>query len=230
MARTGAGASLTAFEVMAAGCVSRAVAELPRLRTPLPLTSAWFVLLEISDHENEAHARELLESILGRAIESGEVVDSVVASSVEQSQSLWQIREGIPEAHARAGGNVKHDISLPVSTIPAFVEHTNAQLAARFPWIEPSVFGHLGDGNLHYNMGTRAGTPIAIAFEHEDEINRIVHAAVAARGGSISAEHGIGQLKRATLPDYKSALELKLMRQIKLALDPRGLMNPGKVL
>jgi len=230
LARAGAGAALTAFEVMSAGCVRRAVTELPRLRAPLPLTSAWFVLLEISDHENEAHARELLESILGSAIEGGEVEDSVVASSLDQSQSLWQIREGIPEAHAKAGGNVKHDISLPVSTIPAFVEQTNAQLSTRFPWIEPSVFGHLGDGNLHYNMGTREGTPIAVAFDHEDEINRIVHAAVAARSGSISAEHGIGQLKRAALPDYKSALELKLMQQIKRALDPRGLMNPGKVL
>jgi FAD/FMN-containing dehydrogenase len=230
LARAGAGPALTAFEVMSVGCVRRAVAELPRLRAPLPLTSAWFVLLEISDHENEVHARELLERILGSAIESGEVEDSVVASSLDQSQSLWQIREGIPEAHAKAGGNVKHDISLPVSTIPAFVEQTNAALATRFPWIEPSVFGHLGDGNLHYNMGTRAGTPIAVAFEHEDEINRIVHAAVAARSGSISAEHGIGQLKRAALPDYKSALELKLMQQIKRAFDPRGLMNPGKVL
>jgi FAD/FMN-containing dehydrogenase len=125
---------------------------------------------------------------------------------------------------------VKHDIALPVSAIPAFVEQTNAQLAARFPWIEPAVFGHLGDGNLHYNMGTQVGTPIAVAFENEQEINDIVHAAVAARSGSISAEHGIGQLKRAALPLYKSALELRLMRQIKQALDPRGLMNPGKLL
>src|SRR4030095_2139524 len=105
--------------------------------------------------------------------------DSVVAASLEQSQALWRIREGIPEAHAKAGGDVKHDIALPVSAIPAFVEQTNAQLAARFPWIEPAVFGHLGDGNLHYNMGTQDGTPIAVAFENEQEINEIVHAAVA---------------------------------------------------
>jgi FAD/FMN-containing dehydrogenase len=229
-ARAGAGPALTAFEVMAAGCIRRAVRELPRLRAPLPLTAPWYALLELSDHESETHAGALLEAILGAAIESGEVADSVVATSLDQSQSLWQIREGIPEAHARAGGNVKHDIALPVSAIPDFVETTNAQLAARFPWIEPSVFGHLGDGNLHYNMGTREGTPISTAFEHEAEINRIVHAAVAARGGSISAEHGIGQLKRAVLPDYKSSIELKLMRRIKDALDPRGLMNPGKLL
>jgi len=229
-ARAGAGASLTAFEVMSAGCIRRTVHELPRVRAPLPLTSAWYVLLEISDHEDEAHASQLLETLLAGALEAGDIEDSVVAASLDQSRSLWHVREGIPEAHAKAGGNVKHDISLPVSVIPEFVETTNAALAARFPWIEPAVFGHLGDGNLHYNMGTREGTPIAVAFTNEREINDIVHTAVASRGGSISAEHGIGQLKRATLPDYKSALELKLMRQVKQALDPRGLMNPGKVL
>jgi FAD/FMN-containing dehydrogenase len=231
LARAEAGAGLTAFEVMSAGCIRRTVTELARLRAPLPADSApWFVLLEISAHEDEAHASGILETILGGAIETGVVVDSVVATSLDQSQALWAIREGIPEAHAKAGGNVKHDIALPVSEVPAFVEQTNAQLATRFPWIEPAVFGHLGDGNLHYNMGTRAGTPIAVAFEHEAEINRIVHTAVAARGGSISAEHGIGQLKRAVLPEFKSTLELKLMRQIKQALDPHGLMNPGKLL
>ncbi len=229
-AREGAGATLTAFEVMSVGCVHRAVTELPRLRAPMPLTSAWYALLELSDHENEAHAATLLEGILGGAIESGDVADSVVAASIEQSKALWQVREGIPEAHAKAGGNVKHDISLPVSAIPDFVESTNAALAARFPWIEPAVFGHLGDGNLHYNMGTQPGTPIAAAFEQEKAINAIVHDAVARCSGSISAEHGVGQLKRAVLPDYKPAVEIALMRRIKQALDPAGLMNPGKML
>lgn len=229
-ARAGAGATLTAFEVMSVGCVQRAIRELPRLRAPMPLTSAWYALLELSDHESEAHAAALLETILGAAIESGEVEDSVVAASLDQSKSLWQVREGIPEAHAKAGGNVKHDISLPVSAIPDFVEATNAELAARFPWIEPAVFGHLGDGNLHYNMGTQSGTPLAVAFEREKEINAIVHAAVARRAGSISAEHGVGQLKRDVLPEYKPGIELSMMRRIKQALDPQGLMNPGKVL
>lgn len=229
-ARAGAGSTLTAFEVMAANCLARAVAELPRLRLPLPLDSPWFALLEISDHEDEAHAAGVLEAILAGAGEAGHVRDAVVARSLAEAQALWALREGIPEAHAKAGGNVKHDIALPISAIPEFVASTNAELAARFPWIEPSVFGHLGDGNLHYNMGTRADTPIAVAFAHEAEINRIVHDAVAARGGSISAEHGIGQMKRALLPHYKAPLELTLMRRIKLALDPLGLMNPGKVL
>lgn len=229
-ARARAGASLTACEVMAAGCIGRALHELPQLRAPLPLQWPWFALLEISDHESEAHAAGLLEALLEEAIESGCVADSVVATSGGQAKSLWQVREAIPEAHAKAGGNVKHDISLPVSSIPEFVASTNAALAARFPWIEPAVFGHLGDGNLHYNMGTRQGTPIATAFAHESEINEIVHDAVVQRGGSISAEHGIGQLKRATLPRYKSALEMKLMLAVKQALDPLNLMNPGKML
>ena len=230
LARNRADAALTAFEVMSAGCIQRTAIELPTVRVPLPLKAPWYVLMEISDHAGEEHAAGILESILSAALDANAVDDSVIAASLEQSRSLWRIREGIPEAHAKAGGNVKHDISLPVSAVPAFVEETNAQLVRRFSWIEPAVFGHLGDGNLHYNMGTIAGTPIAVAFEHEREINDIVHAAVAARGGSISAEHGIGQLKRAVLPDYKSPLELRLMRQVKQALDPRGLMNPGKLL
>jgi FAD/FMN-containing dehydrogenase len=229
-ARGHAGAGLTAFEVMSARCLIRTISELPRLRAPLPLTAPWFVLLELSDHESETHAAALLEAILAGAVEAGDALDAVVAGSLEQSDALWQIREGIPEAHARAGGNVKHDIALPVSEVAAFVESTNRALETLFPWIEPAVFGHLGDGNLHYNMGTREGTPIAVAFAHEAQINRVVHDAVAARRGSISAEHGIGQLKRAVLPAYKSDVELSLMRAVKAAIDPRGLMNPGKLL
>ncbi|MCS6944353.1 MAG: FAD-binding oxidoreductase [Sutterellaceae bacterium] len=229
-ARADAGSTLTAFEVMGVNCLTRTVAELPRLRMPLPADQPWYALLEISDHEGEAHATALLEAILTEASAAGHVKDAVIARSLAESQALWALREGIPEAHARAGGNVKHDISLPVSEIPAFVAETHAALAARFPWTEPAVFGHLGDGNLHYNIGTQPGTPIAVAFEHEAEINRIVYEAVAARGGSISAEHGIGQLKQGLLPAYKPTVELALMRRIKQALDPYNVMNPGKIL
>ena len=229
-ARVAAGAGLTAFEVMSNVCLQRTVRELSRLRMPLPFAQPWFVLLELSDHESEAHARGLLEAVLGAAIESDAVADAAIAQSLADSKAMWALREGIPEAHAKAGGNVKHDIALPVSAIADFVARTNAALAQRFEWIQPSVFGHLGDGNLHYNMATRDGVPVARAFEQQHEINRIVHAAVAARGGSISAEHGIGQLKRDELPVYKSPAELAAMRAIKQALDPLGLMNPGKVL
>jgi FAD/FMN-containing dehydrogenase len=229
-ARAGAGAALTAFEVMGRITLQHAVETLPALRMPLPLEQPWYALLELSDAEGEAHAAAVFERVLAEALEAGDVVDAAVARSLAEAQALWRLREGIPEAHARRGGNVKHDISLPVSAIAEFVDGTNAALRSRFAWIEPVVFGHLGDGNLHYNMGTVPGTPVEVAFDHEKEINRVVNDAVHARGGSISAEHGLGQLKRETVRDYKPAIELELMRRIKRALDPHGLMNPGKVL
>jgi FAD/FMN-containing dehydrogenase len=229
-ARAGAGAALTAFEVMGRITLAHAVETLPSLRMPLPLDHPWYALLELSDSEGEAHATQLFERLLADALDAGEIVDAAVASSIAEAQALWALREGIPEAHARRGGNVKHDISLPVSTIAEFVETTSAELKRRFVWIEPIVFGHLGDGNLHYNMGTVAGTPIEVAFAHEHAINEVVHEAVHALGGSISAEHGLGQLKREAIRRYKSAVELETMRAIKRALDPLGLMNPGKML
>jgi FAD/FMN-containing dehydrogenase len=229
-ARAAAGAALTAFEVMGAITLRHAVEALRGLRMPLPLVQPWYALLELSDAESEQHATAVFERVLAEALDAGEIVDAAVARSLAEAQALWALREGIPEAHARRGGNVKHDISLPVSCIAEFVDSTNGELRSRFAWIEPIVFGHLGDGNLHYNMGTVAGTPIEVAFAHEKEINGLVNDAVHARGGSISAEHGLGQLKREAITRYKSALELELMRRIKGALDPLGLMNPGKVL
>jgi FAD/FMN-containing dehydrogenase len=229
-ARAAAGAALTAFEVMGRVTLQHAVETLPALRAPLPLSQPWYALLELSDTEGEQHATALLERILAEALDAGDLVDAAVARSIAEARALWALREGIPEAHARRGGNVKHDISLPVSSIAEFVESTNAALRSRFAWIEPIVFGHLGDGNLHYNMGTVAGTPIDLAFAHEKDINDLVHDAVHARGGSISAEHGLGQLKREAITRYKGGVELALMRRLKQALDPLGLMNPGKVL
>ncbi len=229
-ARAAAGAALTAFEVMGRITLQHAVEMLPALRMPLPLAQPWYALLELSDTESEQHAAAVFERVLAEALDAGDIVDAAVASSIAEARALWALREGIPEAHAKRGGNVKHDISLPVSCIAEFVESTNAALRRRFAWIEPIVFGHLGDGNLHYNMGTAAGTPIEVAFEHEQRINEVVNDAVHARGGSISAEHGLGQLKREAITRYKSALELELMRRIKDALDPLALMNPGKVI
>ena len=184
----------------------------------------------MSDAEDEAHAGALLERLFSEAFDATEALDAVVAKSLAEARALWMIREGIPEAQSRAGGNVKHDISLPVSVIPDFVEATNAALESRFAWIQPVVFGHLGDGNLHYNMAVKGGVDVGIAFANEAAINAIVHQLVAARGGSISAEHGLGQMKRDEIARFKSPLELGMMQAVKQALDPRGLMNPGKVL
>jgi FAD/FMN-containing dehydrogenase len=230
-ARAAAGSTLTGFELMSAECLRRVGRELPQVRLPLaPAAAPWFALLELSDHEDEAHAADVLERLLAAGFEAGEASDAVVARSLAEARALWQIRESIPEAQVRAGGNVKHDIALPVSAIARFVAATDAALQSAFPWIQPVVFGHLGDGNLHYNMAVRDGQPVAIAFEHEAQINRIVHDAVAAAGGSISAEHGLGQMKREEIRRYKSAIELQMMRAVRQALDPRGLMNPGKLL
>jgi FAD/FMN-containing dehydrogenase len=143
---------------------------------------------------------------------------------------MWRLRESIPMAQARAGGNLKHDIAMPISEVSRFVADTDARLRREFEWLEPYTFGHLGDGNLHYNFGRSDGGGLEHLAAFEARINTIVHDAVAAGGGSISAEHGIGQMKRDTLLRYKSPIEIDLMRALKHAFDPHGLMNPGKVL
>jgi FAD/FMN-containing dehydrogenase len=227
--RSVAGPTLTAFELMSRESLQPVAGVLGLKRFPLEPITPWSVLLEISDHEDEPHARSLLEAGLDPAA-GAPVLDAVVGQSLAESEQLWRLRETIPEAQARAGGNVKHDISLPVSAIADFVRETGERLAQRFDWAQVLVFGHLGDGNLHYNVGCRAGLSPQIAFEHEQALNEIVYDAVTAYRGSISAEHGIGQLKRAAAARYKSAVERSLMRSIKLALDPDGRMNPGKLL
>jgi FAD/FMN-containing dehydrogenase len=229
-AKAAAGATLTGFELMSDSCLATVAEQMPRLPQPLRGSAPFFVLIELSDHESEQHASSLLEALLGEAIEAGIALDAVVAKSVQEARQLWALRESIPEAHKKSGGNVKHDISVPVSAIAPFVERTNAALAARFPWIRPLTFGHLGDGNLHYNFGTQPGVPVSTAFAVQDEINRLVHDAVHAAGGSISAEHGLGQTKRDEIVRYHSPVEMRVKRALKQALDPRNLMNPGKLL
>ena len=176
------------------------------------------------------HKDKLLES----ALEQGLATDAALSISLAQFRALWALREDICESQGAEGKTIKHDISLPISRIPEFMANTGAALEREFPGQRPIVFGHLGDGNLHYNVSPAAeqtGPQHAAAFVAlEEPMNRLVHDAVAAHGGSISAEHGLGVLRRDESARYKSAVELKLMRAVKAALDPRGLMNPGKVL
>ncbi len=188
------------------------------------------MLLEVSDHEDEAHAAAMLEGLLADAIAEGVVLDAVVADSVARSRSLWALRENVSEAQSAEGRNIKHDVSVPISRIADFIESTDARLAARFADIRMITFGHLGDGNLHYNVSPPPGVAEADFLAQQPAIHRIVYDAVVAHGGSISAEHGIGQTKRDELARYKRPEELALMRAIKQAIDPRGLMNPGKML
>jgi FAD/FMN-containing dehydrogenase len=172
----------------------------------------------------------LLEETIESALEAGLAQDAVVATSIAQSRALWAIREHIPLAQAADGKNIKHDISVPISRIAEFVEATDALLERAWPGVQVVCFGHLGDGNLHYNIAPPAGTPHEAFLAYQGDINRIVHDRVAAFAGSISAEHGVGALKRDELPRYKAQVELDLMRAIKAALDPLGIMNPGKIL
>jgi len=224
------GATLTGYELMSAFCLDLVASQFPALPRPFAAPPPYTALVELSSEESDAHAAALLEGALGAALDAGVARDAVVAGSLGQSRGLWQLREHIPLAQAAAGKNIKHDISLPVSAIPDFIARTGAALAAAHPGCQVVCFGHLGDGNLHYNVAPPPGVAHAAFLAQEPGVNRIVYDAVAAFGGSISAEHGIGALKRGELVRYKSAVELDMMRAIKAALDPLGIMNPGKIL
>ena len=224
-------AGLTGFEVMGQFALSLVGKHFPQLRVPLWQETPYCVLLENSDFESEAHARGLFESLLETAFEQGTVTDAVVAENLTQAKGLWHIRESIPLAQAEEGLNIKHDISVPVSSIPAFCEATDAELQRAIPGMRLVNFGHLGDGNLHYNVQAPEGVDgKAFLRDEEERINTLVFDAVARFSGSISAEHGVGSLKRDKLPHYKNPVALGLMRAIKTALDPQGLMNPGRVI
>ena len=232
-ARAGFGATLTGYELMAGVCMRMVTHSYPHLRLPFEGSAAeapWFALLEISDSESEQHARERFETVLGEAVENGEADDAVVAENITQSKALWHLRESITLAEADAGKSVKHDISLPISKIAEFLAKTNADLQTRFPGIVNITFGHLGDGNLHYNVGISSRFAEDDLVARQTDIYAAVHESVSAMGGSISAEHGIGQLKVDELIRYKSEQEIKSMMLLKKAFDPRCLLNPGKVL
>lgn len=232
-ARSGFAAALTGFELIGANCLHAVVQCFPDQRIPFSADSAaapWFAVLELSDSESEAHARERFESVIGDCLEQGLILDAVIAENVAQSRALWHLRESIPLAEKALGKSVKHDISISASRMAEFVDTTNAALQQHFPGVEHVIFGHLGDGNLHYNVAPGTAYTEEALLERQSQIHELVHDRVHAFQGSISAEHGIGQLKRDYLPRYKDPVELALMRRIKASLDPAGLMNPGKML
>lgn len=228
------GPTLTAFELISDFSLQLVLKHFPQLQHPFrcnaPRSYPYYALLEMSDHESESHAIALVEQVLEQAINDGHAADAVCATSTSQSRSLWKLREHISEAQAREGKNIKHDISIPVSQIPRFIQITDAKLTDAFPGCQIVCFGHMGDGNLHYNVSAPVGSSDADFILQQDAINRIVHDHVHQFKGSISAEHGLGMLKRDEIKLYKSELELSLMRAIKTALDPQNLMNPDKVL
>jgi FAD/FMN-containing dehydrogenase len=227
-ARDESGPALTGFELMSQDCIGLVVRTIPGQRAPFVHQYPWVALLEVVDHESEANAMRRCERLVGAAIEAQDAIDAVVSQSVADGDAFWGLRESIPMAQAKDGGNVKHDISLPLKAMERFVEDTTRALLAFCPDLLPLVFGHLGDGNLHFNIAGRNGAQTA--FDREERINEIVFDAVVQHGGSISAEHGLGQLRRTLAQRVKNPLELEMMRRIKMALDPFGLMNPGKVI
>ena len=227
------GPGLTGFEVMGAFALALVARHFPQLRQPLSAHAAtpWTVLIEQSDSESEAHARALFEGLLESALEDGLIGDAALAESVAQSRAMWHLREAIPLAQAEEGVNIKHDVALPVSRVATFVTETDAALQRAHPGARLVTFGHLGDGNLHYNLQAPEGVPAAdFLHAHEHAVNGMVYDAVGRFGGSISAEHGIGALKRDELAARKPPVALALMRAIKAALDPDGRMNPGRLL
>ncbi|HXU41432.1 MAG TPA: FAD-binding oxidoreductase [Burkholderiales bacterium] len=208
------GDRLSAFELVSRTCLEAVLKRVPGSRDPLPQAHPWYVLAEFGD----SGPAEALRTLVELALEKNE---AVLAQNEEQSRQLWRIRESIPEAQFT---NVKHDISVAVSRTPELIERAGRALQAAFPGVQPYVFGHVGDGNLHYNIGPES------LVAQRDAVSAIVYRAVDELGGSISAEHGLGQLKREAIREHKPPIELELMRALKRALDPAGLMNPGKVL
>jgi len=223
-AKTVFDAQLTAFELVSETALGLVLKNIPDSVRP-GVVSPWYVLAEFSDAPSAA-----VEAWLGEMLEDERIADAVLAQSETQAARLWALRENISEAQKIEGISIKHDVAVPVSAIPEFLARADAALAAAFPGIRVVAFGHVGDGNLHYNLSQADAQENAVFLASQPAVNRIVHDTVNALNGSISAEHGIGQLKRDELVHYKSPVELALMRSIKQALDPQGLMNPGKIL
>lgn len=228
LAETQAGAALTAFEFMSGTLLEFVTRHIPNTRRPLAGDAPWLVLLEISGAQGTASA--LLDALLARAQEDGLITDAAVAASLAQAADLWRLREAASEAQKGEGGSIKHDISVPVSRIPDFLVQAGDVVQRICPGARPVPFGHFGDGNVHYNVSQPPGMARDAFLALWDEMACAVHDVVVSFDGSISAEHGIGRLKRDELVRVKSPVEIDLMRRIKAALDPNGILNPGKLL
>ncbi len=226
--RTAAGESVTAFELISQSALDLVVKRIPSARQPLAAKSEWHVLLELSEYATDLSG--LLVGVMDDAMQDSEVFDAVIAATEFQAKALWALRENISEAQRLEGVSIKHDISLPISMIAQFVDRASTVLQARFDGVRIVCFGHAGDGNLHYNLSKPDGLSNRAFVANAGAATRIVHDLVNELGGSISAEHGIGQLKRTELTRYTNDIEMAIMRSIKHALDQGGLMNPGKVL
>ncbi|MGO4738211.1 FAD-binding oxidoreductase [Bosea sp. 2KB_26] len=228
-AKAGAGGTLTTFELMPRIGLEFVLRHAASTRDPLSEPSPWYVLMEVSA-QSAAGLNEAVEAFLGEALEKGLITDAVLAGSLEQRKDFWKLREMLSEVQRFEGGSIKHDISVPLHATPDFLARAIATVEAMIPGCRPVAFGHLGDGNIHFNVSQPIGADKEVFLARWDEINRAVHAIVTEMRGSISAEHGIGRLKRYLLPSVKDPVELALMKTLKATLDPQGILNPGAVL
>ncbi|UEM01399.1 FAD-binding oxidoreductase [Skermanella rosea] len=228
--RSASGDALSAFELMPRIAIDFALKHVAGTIDPLEESHPWYVLLEFATGSGGDAFRDTIEATLGEAMEAGLVMDAVLASSESQAKQLWFIREAIVEAQKFAGGSIKHDISIPVSCVGTFIREATEAVERTIPGARPVPFGHVGDGNIHFNVTQPEGADTEDYLAQWDKLNTVVHDIVLGMDGSISAEHGIGTFKREELKRVKSPVELELMRKVKAALDPEGLMNPGKVL
>ncbi len=223
------GTALTGFELMPRIGVEFTTRHIPGVRDPLDTAHDWYALIDISTSDSAETAEAMITTLMEQAFEADLVQDAVIAASLAQQDALWHMRESMSEAQKPEGGSIKHDVSVPVARIPQFLDEAGAAVMAAMPGARICAFGHLGDGNIHYNISQPVGADKAAFIARWREINAIVHAIVRRTGGSISAEHGVGQLKRDELIATRPAIETELMNRIKLAFDPAGIMNPGKM-
>jgi FAD/FMN-containing dehydrogenase len=228
--RAACGERVTGFEMVGRAALALVLRHIPGARDPLPRAADWYVLVELADTLEGVDLGGMLQRILAEAAEEGGVLDAAIAQDIAQARRLWQLRESVSEAQRIEGVSIKHDIAVPTSRVPEFMLRADAAVARVFPGVRIVNFGHIGDGNLHYNLSKPETAANSDFIARTDEVNRVVHDIVADLGGSISAEHGLGQLKRGEILRYKSEVELEMMRAVKRALDPHHLMNPGKVL
>lgn len=227
--KAAAGAGLTGFELVHGEAMVFALRHLSGARRPTADAHPWYVLTEVSTGTADGAARRMLEAGLTDAMEAGAVSDAVIAESLSQAEAFWALRHGLSEVQKHEGGSIKHDVSVPIADLPAFLEEAIAAVEAAFPGCRPVPFGHMGDGNIHFNVSQPVGDDREAFLARWDDMNAVVHAVVRRFEGSVAAEHGVGRLKRALIAQTKDPVELDLMRRLKATMDPAGILNPGRV-
>ncbi len=228
-ARKRAGAGLTAFELIPRIAIEMLVKHLPGARDPLATPHPWYALIEVSSGRSESDAHELMLRSLGDALAEGSVADAAIASSLAQAREFWRMRHSLSEIQKHEGSSIKHDVSVPVERVPDLIERGVEAVGKAVPGVRPVPFGHLGDGNIHFNFSQPLGADAKAFLARAGEVHRIVDEIVTEMGGSIAAEHGIGRYKRELLKGVKSEIELRMMRTLKRAFDPNDILNPGRV-